>query len=315
MTDSWWAQRPVLVTGGAGFIGSHLTDALIAKGAKVSVLDCADSPDRLQPVMDRITYLHADAVAWDLPAAGTERFDVIYHLAAFSMLTAAERSPELTYRQNVMGIANMLRIARRCAVTKFIFTSAGGLYTNVPKYLPIDEQHPIDPAQGVYVMTKRIGEFLCEEFHRQYGVPSVVFRLFNTYGPRQSADFLIPALIKEACERGTITVRSEQVRRDFTFVQDMVEALLKGAESDFIGGPVNLGTGTAHGLGDVAEHIARLLGAKVQCLHQPAFGPSNQVCNNARARQVLNWQPAVSLEQGLAMTVNALKEQFAVSPT
>ena len=283
------------------------------RGAAVSVVDLAEEPWRLRSVRPRIHYVRADVAAWDGSMNGAGPCEIIFHLAAFSMLSAAQRSPELAYRQNVMATATVLDVARRCGTRRFIFTSAGGLYTNVPKYLPIDERHPIDPAQGVYVTTKRIGELLCEEFHRCYGLSVLFVRLFNTYGPRQATEFLIPALMKEALETGTITVRSEHVKRDFTFVTDMVDALLKGAESDYCGGPVNLGTGLEHGLGEVAGKLAALLGARVVCLSQEAFGPGRQMCDRRLAQRVLGWRPSVGLEEGLERTVQAFREQLVLS--
>lgn len=301
-----WAGRRVLVTGGAGFIGSHLIESLAGRGARVDALDLVAQPVRLAGVASDIRYLCADLAAWE--PEGAQAYEYVFHLAGWSMLTGAQKAPEMVYRWNVMATANLLRLARAWPIQKLVFTSAGGLYTNTPKYLPIDERHPIDPAQGVYVTTKRLGELLCEEFHRQYGLPVLYVRLFNTYGPRQATDFLIPSLIHEGMTMGTVTVRSEQVKRDFTFVGDMVAALIAGAESSYCGGPVNLGTGAEHSLGEVARNIGVLLGVKVECLDQPAFGPMRQVCDRALAQRILGWQPTTTLPEGLALTVRSFTE-------
>ena len=308
MNPADWQDASVLVTGGAGFIGSHLVDALVSRRARVIALDCVDDPWRLRHVTESITYLQADLAAPQQRPALTQPFDAIFHLAAFSSPSASEQHAELAFRQNVIGTSRLLQLARQGGAKRVVFASAGALYTNIPKYLPIDEQHPIDPAQGVYVMTKRIGELLCDDFRRTYGVPCLFVRLFNTYGPRQSEEFLIPSLIARGRAQGKVTLRTETVRRDFSYVSDIVDALLKGAESGYCGGPINLGTGVEHSLGEVAKQIGALLGMPVECLNQPAFGPMQQVCDNALARRALGWQPGTTLAEGLAMTVRSFAD-------
>ena len=308
-----WTDQSVLVTGGAGFIGAHLVDALVSRGACVTVMDCVDRPGRLAHLEGRIHYVTADLADPRWGAESRDPFAYVFHLAAYSKLTAAQEEPEIAYRQNVIGTASLLQLARRWGVKKFVFTSAGGLYTNIPKYLPIDERHPIDPGQGVYVMTKRIGELLCDDFRLQFGLPTLYVRLFNTYGPGQSADFLIPTLIKQGLEAGKITIRNTRVKRDFTFVRDMVAALIKGAESDFCGGPLNLGTGVEHSLVALAEQIAALVGAEVECLNQPTFGPERQLCDSRLAQQTLGWRPATTFEDGVRMTVDTFRLDRAVA--
>jgi dTDP-glucose 4,6-dehydratase len=308
-----WSDQPVLVTGGGGFVGSHLVEALVPRGARVTVVDCLEQPWRLKHLEGRISYVQADLSDPKLSARLPSRFERVFHLAAFSQLTAAQEQPETAYRQTVIGTATLLQLARRWGVKKFVFTSAGGLYTNIPKYLPIDERHPIDPGQGVYVMTKRIGELLCDDFRAQYGVPTLYVRLFNTYGPGQSAEFLIPTLIMQGLEGKPITVRSERVKRDFTFVADMVEALIRGGGSDHCGGPLNFGTGIEHSLLEVAGKIAALTGSEVECLNQPTFGPERQLCDSRLAQQTLGWRPATTLEDGIRMTVDAFRRDRAVA--
>jgi nucleoside-diphosphate-sugar epimerase len=293
----------VLVTGGAGFLGSHLVEALVSKGATVYALDYVDNPDRLKDVTKDITYVQADITEWDGEAAGQRSFDVVFHLAGFSAPAAAQRQAARAFHLNVMGTANMLQIAQRCGARKFVFTSAAAIYTNVPKYLPIDEKHPIDPNQSVYATTKRVGELLCEEFHRNYGLPTLYFRLFNTFGTRQSTEYLVPSFIQQAHAEGRITVRNENVRRDFNYVDDVVDALLRGGESGYCGGPINIGTGVEHSVGEIARKIGSLMGVGVQPLNQEVFGPMRQLCDNGLAKRILDWRPVRSLDEGLEITV------------
>ncbi len=226
MKRTGWRDKSVLVTGGAGFLGSHLVEALLSRGARVTVLDYLENPHKLKHLLSRIHYLKGDIAEWEGKLEGEAKAEVIYHLAAFASPSTAQAEPETTYRWNVRGTANLLGVARRWGVKKFIFPSAGALYGAVPKYLPIDEKHPIDSEQGIYVTTKRIGEFLCEEFHRNYGVPTLYFRLFNTFGPRQSLPYLVPSLFVQGLEKGSVTVLTGKIHRVFIYVMDMVEAFI-----------------------------------------------------------------------------------------
>lgn len=312
MSQNELKGKLVLVTGGAGFLGSHLIESLVARGAKIWVLDCLEEPSRLKGVRDRIHYVKTDVTNW--VSEGKESFEFIFHLAAFAFPHAVQGKPELAFRQNVMATVNMLEMARKFSVKKFIFTSAGALYTGMPKYLPIDEAHPIDPSQSVYATTKRIGELLCDDFRKNYGVPSLYFRLFNTYGPRQSGEYLVPSFFGQAFSKGTLTIQNDQIKRDFTYVGDIVEALIRGAESEYSGGPINLGSGREHSIGEVARKIASLMKVeKVECLNQEVFGPKRHVCNNTLARQILNWQPACSLDEGLQRTYESFKDELLLA--
>ncbi|MBI3318354.1 MAG: NAD(P)-dependent oxidoreductase [Candidatus Omnitrophica bacterium] len=307
--EAWWKDKKVLVTGGAGFLGSHLLEALVAQGARVTAIDLLERPPRLESLLPRMDYL-----PWDLSGSGLEdalpgSFDLIFHLAASSFPAEAERAPLLAYRHNVLGTANILSFAARRSARKFLFPSAGALYTNTPKYLPIDEEHPIDPTQGVYAMTKRMGELLCQEFMRNQGLKCLFFRLFNAYGPGQSREFLIPSFIQQALSEGRITVWDESVRRDFNYVQDVVRALMAGAASEACGGPINLGSGRDVSVGEIARRIAAFFPAQVQFSKRETFGPRRQQCDNRRAKELLGWEPAISLEEGLKRTLESFRRE------
>ena len=174
----------------------------------------------------------------------------------------------------------------------------------------MDEKHPIDPSQSVYVMTKRLGELLCEDFRATYDMPTLYFRLFNTFGDRQTTQLLIPSFIDEARRQGKISVRQPKVRRDFNYVDDVINALIKGAESDFCGGPINIGTGVELSVGEIAEKIGVNLEVDVEFLNQKTFGPVQQVCDNTLAKRVLDWEPNNSFDQGLELTLGWYAEDW-----
>jgi len=305
MMNNEWKDKSVLVTGGGGFLGSRLTEVLLSKGARITCLDVVEAPLRLKEIKRQIDYLSGDIADWRWVSERCKPFDFVFHLAAFAFPAEAQKKPELAYRNNVMGTAHMLEIARRASVKKFIFMSAGALYTNIPKYLPIDEKHPIDPYQGVYAWTKRIGEMMCEEFQKVYELPCICFRLFNTYGPRQSEEYLVPSLIKRARAGKNLEVLNGDIKRDFSYLDDIIDALVRGAESDYRGGPVNLGTGIEHSIQEIAEKIAAFFSVKVSNLNRQVFGPKRAVCNITLAKEVLGWQPQITLDEGIKRTVQS----------
>lgn len=303
-----WKGENILVTGGAGFIGSHLILALLEKGARVFVVDLCKTPWRLKLILDKIHYIQSDIVHWDGVIPG-EKVEYVFHLAAFSNPTQAQKEPESAYRQNVRGMANILEVARKHKAKRFIFISGGALYTNIPAYLPIDEKHPIDPAQNVYSMTKRLGELLCEDYIKTYSLSCAYIRLFNTYGPHQDKNYVIPSFIADALQGKDIHVYNEKIIRDFNYVEDVVGALIKLAESDFIGGPMNIGTGNGRSMGEVAQIIAQFFKLKVNNLNKEAFGAQEQICDNSLAKHHLQWQPSCSLEVGLERTIQSYLEE------
>jgi nucleoside-diphosphate-sugar epimerase len=307
MISNEWKDKSVLVTGGEGFLGSRLIEVLLTKGARITCLDLVEAPLRLKEIMSQIDYFSGDIADWKWVSEKCKPYEFVFHLAAFAFPAAAQKQPELAYRSNVLGTANLLEIARKGSAKKFIFMSAGALYTNIPKYLPIDEKHPIDPYQGVYASTKRIGELLCEDFQKVYGLPCIYFRLFNTYGPRQSEEYLVPSFIKQARAGKDLEVLNGEIKRDFNYLDDIIDALIRGAESDYRGGPVNLGTGVEHSILEIAEKIADHFGVKVSDLNQEVFGPKRAVCDSALAKKVLGWQSQITLDEGIKRTVRSFR--------
>lgn len=305
MRNEDWRGKRVCITGGAGFIGSHLTESLLALGADVACVDLNPEPRRLRAVADRVEYHCADIVTWNGVLPSGKKPEVIFHLAALAQPIRAEKEPEAAYRHNVMGTANMLAVARRISARRFIFISGGAVYTNIPAYLPMDEKHPIDPGQNVYAMTKRLGELLCEEASRVYGLSCAFIRLFNTYGPRQDPEYVIPSFIHQARREGAITVFNGGIVRDFNYVEDVVSALIRLAASEFKGGPVNIGTGKGTPMGTMARTIAEALKAGMTDLNRETFGPKKQICDNTLAKNLLQWDPVHSVESGLQKTIRA----------
>ena len=299
----------VLVTGGAGFLGSHLVELLLEKNADVFVTDIASTNlSNLKNVKDKIKFIPCDISNSNNVKNLPSEIDVIFHLAAIADPRLCESNHELAFMVNVQGTFNAINYAMKCNVKKFIFPSAASLYGKYPKYIPIDENHPIDPADSVYLTTKRFGEILCDMFYQKHGLPVIYFRLFNTFGERQGPGFLVPTVILDGIKKGSIELWNDKPVRDFSYVKDIVDGLVKGIETKFCGGPINLGSGREISVGETVEMIRKAMEEEgihtnVKYLNKEIWGPMRLLCDNTKAKRLLKWEPNFGVEEGIKKTV------------
>jgi len=296
----------VLVTGGAGFIGSHLVDALISKGAKVTVMDIDDKRAKNLPK-------EVDFVKGDVTNPENWKFnnvDVVYHLAAAANQNTCEKQPEVSFLTNVQGTFNALEFARRERIKKLIYPSSAQLYGRYPKYFPTDEKHPIDVNQNVYSMTKSIGEMLCIQYIDTYKVPLVYFRFFNVFGPRQKTEYFIPTIITEGITNEVVELWTGKPTRDFIYVTDVADALVAAMETSYCGGPINIGTGVEIKTGDAVKKIASMVDTKIRFLNKDIIGSMRMCCDNEKAKRILKWKPKVNFDEGIKRTVEWYKENY-----
>ena len=292
-----------LVTGGAGFIGSHLVDRLLAAGRRVRALDNLSSGHRrnLAQHADNANLEVAIADACDSEAMGRAMKGVrrVFHLAALADIVPSIENPEAYYRSNVGGTLVTLQAARAAGVKRFIYAASSSCY-GIPDILPTPEEAAIRP-QYPYALTKWMGESLVLHWARVYGVPALSLRFFNVYGPRVRTNgaygavfgvFLAQMLAGEPL---TIVGDGEQ-KRDFTYVSDAVDALLRAAESDRVGRPYNVGSD--HPIS--VNELAKLLGARstVSVPKRPGE-PDCTWADTARIKAELGWRPAVPVTEGV----------------
>jgi len=298
-----------LVTGGGGFLGSHLVERLVGEGWEVTVADLKSdaAESNLSGVAGKINFVEWDVTDPAAPEAIGRDFDYVFHLAAFASPSMCEKDPDRAFRVNVQGTYNVLRLASEMRLKKFLFSSTATVYGPVPKYTPIDELHPVPADNNVYSVTKLVGEMVCG-FFRERGVPVVVLRLFTTFGPRQTTDYLFPTIIKQALEKKSVELWSDKPTRDFNYVDDTVDAFLKAAESGFVGGPINVGSGTETKVGDVARKIAGSLGAEVVFLDREVVGPMRLCSDSRKAKEEIGWSPSVGFDEGLKRTIEWYKK-------
>jgi UDP-glucose 4-epimerase len=305
--------RLALVTGGAGFIGSHLVEALLAEGFAVRVLDDLSSGRRenLGPVAGRVELLVGDVCDESAVARAVEGAEVVFHHAAVASVPKSVDDPIRTHAVNVQGTVNLLDRARRAGARRVVFAASSAVYGD-PAELPIRESalaRPLSP----YALHKYTGELHCRLFTALHGLETVALRYFNVYGPRQdpASDYaaVIPLFI-EACRRGkapTIFGDGEQTR-DFVFVADVVRANLLAARSEAaVGTVVNVASGRATSVIELWELVADLCGSPLlPNFAAPRAGDvRDSVADVSGAASRLGFAPEVDLRDGLRATIES----------
>jgi NAD dependent epimerase/dehydratase len=308
--------KKVLVTGADGFIGSHLVEALVAHGASVRAFCFYNSFNSWGwlDAVDDVVMAEVDVFTGDVRDPNGVRTalrdaDVVLHLAALIGIPFSYHSPDSYVDTNVKGTLNVLQAARDLGLERVVVTSTSEVY-GTARYVPIDEAHPRQ-GQSPYSATKIGADAMAESFHRSFGLPVVIARPFNTYGPRQSARAVIPTIITQLLAGAdSLKLGSLHPTRDLTYVTDTAAGFIALAEADdAVGRAINLGVGEEISIGDLAAAIMRIVGREVPILSddarlRPALSEVERLLsNNALAREVAGWQPRVSLEEGLSRTV------------
>ncbi|HEX2101169.1 MAG TPA: GDP-mannose 4,6-dehydratase [Candidatus Synoicihabitans sp.] len=316
-------QQKVVVTGAGGFIGSHLCELLVRAGAEVTAVIRYSS----RPGAGDLDALSAE-VRRDLRVAAgnvedphfvrevVRGQDVIFHLAALIGIPYSYRAPHSYLRTNVEGTANVLEAARAHGVRRVVHTSTSEVY-GTARHTPMNENHPLQ-AQSPYAASKIAADKLVESYHRSFGLPVVTVRPFNTYGPRQSARAVIPTIVGQALHAPEIRLGALTPVRDLTYVSDTARAFLRAAVVEGIEGETfNLGTGHGISIGELAQRV--LIVMKVdKPIHSVAerVRPAesevlNLISDNRKAARHLQWQPEVSLADGLAAVIQQAQAQSA----
>lgn len=308
-------RRRALVTGGAGFIGSHLVDGLLEAGWQVRVLDDFSSgrEANLAAARDRIELLREDLSEPSAAERAVEGVEVVFHQGAVPSVPRSVEEPVRTNRVNVDGTLNILEASRRAGVRRVVFAASSSAYGDT-EVLPKVETMPADPLSP-YALQKYAGEVYCRLYHRLYGLETVALRYFNIFGPRQDPASTYAAVVPRfavACLRGeapSIHGDGEQ-SRDFTFVGDAVRANLLAADAPKAPGHVcNVAGGRRVTLNELLATIQGIVGSRVTPHHGPARAGDvrHSLADVGRARVLLDWEPSVSLEEGLARTVESLR--------
>jgi len=307
-------DRTVLVTVADGFIGSHLTEALLAKGYRVRALAQYNSFNNwgwLEDIAanERLEIVCGDVRDADFCRTISRDIDTVYHLAALIAIPYSYLAPDSYVDTNIKGTLNMCQAARDCGVRRIVVTSTSEVY-GTAMYVPIDERHPRQP-QSPYSATKIGADAIAKSFYNAFDLPLVIARPFNTYGPRQSARAIIPTIITQIAAGNTqIKLGDLSPTRDFNFVEDTAAGFIALCETEGIEGrDINIATGTEISMADTFAMIARLMGREVDEVTdperlRPAKSEVNRLCgDNTLITSLTDWRPRHTIEEGLAKTI------------
>ncbi|MGI8622534.1 MAG: GDP-mannose 4,6-dehydratase [Solirubrobacteraceae bacterium] len=319
-TDQRWTGRTVLGTGAAGFIGSHLAEELVRRGARVRAFVRYTSAGRWGWLDDSELVSDMEVLAGDIrdpetlgPAmAGAE---VVFHLAALIAIPYSYLTPLAYVRTNVEGTTNVLEAARAAGVGRVVHTSTSEVY-GTAQTVPISEAHPL-VGQSPYSASKIGADKIAESFHAAFDLPVVVLRPFNTFGPRQSARAVIPTIVTQLLAGHDVRLGALAPTRDLTFVADTADGFIAaGAAPAAVGRTINLGVGREISIGDLNERIHRLMGREPMVSHdalrdRPAASEVERLLSdNALARELLDWEPRHTLDAGLEATIEWLSRHL-----
>jgi NAD dependent epimerase/dehydratase len=310
-----WSGQKVLVTGAGGFIGSHLCEELVRRGASVRALLRYNSRGTYGWLEDSPLELRRpiEIVQGDLRDPDTvdrlvKACQYVFHLGAIISIPYSYIAPTEVAQVNVGGTQNVLNACLRNGVQRLMHTSSSEVF-GTARYVPIDEEHPCQ-AQSPYSATKIAADKLVESYSRSFDLPVVTVRPFNTYGPRQSARAVIPTIIVQILGKKNPKLGSLTPTRDFTYVTDTVAGMIAAMDAPrAIGHNFNLGTGTEIAIGDLLTLIGEQLGIKPLVERDPSrVRPETSevqrlLSDNTHARALLNWEPKISLKQGLRSTI------------
>ncbi|EMN47124.1 3-beta hydroxysteroid dehydrogenase/isomerase family protein [Leptospira interrogans str. L1207] len=289
-----------LVTGGAGFIGSHLVDLLLENQFEVTVLDnfSAGRAFNLNHVKEKIDLVECDLSIQEDWIKKFQSVDYVFHLAALADIVPSIQNPEGYFQSNVTGTLNVLQASRHYGVKRFVYAASSSCY-GIPELYPTPETSPILP-QYPYALTKRMGEELVMHWAQVYKFPALSLRFFNVYGPRSRTSGTYGAvfgvfLAQKLAGKPFTVVGDGKQTRDFTYVRDVVEAVFAAAQSDKVGEIYNVGSGATISVNRIVE----LLKGEVTYIPKRPGEPDSTFADIAKIKKDLKWSPKISIETGI----------------
>jgi NAD dependent epimerase/dehydratase len=315
--------KTILVTGSDGFIGSHLTEALVRQGYNVRAFVFYNSfnswgwLDRSpKDILDNLNVFAGDVRDPHGVKEAMKGCDAVLHLAALIAIPYSYHSPDTYVDTNIKGTLNVLQASRELGVSRIIHTSTSEVY-GTARFVPITEEHPLQ-GQSPYSATKIAADQLAYSFYASFGLPVVIARPFNTYGPRQSARAVIPTIITQIANgKRQIKLGSVSPTRDFNYVQDTVAGFIAALKSDAgLGEVVNFGSNFEISVGDTVSLIAEAMDVQIEIITDEArLRPENSEverlwADNRKAKEIFNWEPAYGGREGFKRGLMETAEWF-----
>jgi nucleoside-diphosphate-sugar epimerase len=315
-SESAYRGKNVMVAGGAGFVGSALTRELLDVGANVSVYDnfLHGHRDNLDEVKNRITIYPGDVLdEWKLLDSIIEaKVDYLFDCIGDTYVPTAYDVPKRFFRINVEGTLNILLAAKRSKVKRVLYVSSTEVYGEA-RTPTIDEAHFHDPL-NTYAVSKLAADRLCFTAHREHGIPVVIARIFNAYGPRETEPYVIPEIIAQLSRNDSVLLGNLRAKRDFTYVHDTARGLMALMTSSVPdGSAANVGSSVAYTVEEIARRIARIMGKP----HAKIASDPRRLrrldidlfcCNPDYLYRMTGWKPVVGFDEGLRLTVRWFEE-------
>jgi len=318
-----WKDKRVLVTGAGGFIGSHLVDELLNKGAEVTAFvhynarnDWGMLEGRYNDKTPNLTVIAGDVTDSQFVKNAISEKEYVFHLAALIGIPYSYVAPESYVNTNIKGTLNIMQACLDTGVDRVVHTSTSEVY-GTAQYTPIDERHPLQ-GQSPYSASKIGADKIAESFYCSFGLPVTTIRPFNTFGPRQSTRAVIPTIITQALTSNSIKLGSLTPVRDLTYVADTVQGFIKFAESPkTVGKTVNTGSGRGVNMGELAALIIKQVNPNATIIYdKERIRPDKSevmqlLCDKRYAKDLAGWEPKYSLENGLSLTIDWMKEHIS----
>ncbi len=314
-------KKKILITGGTGFIGSHLAETFIRHGHKVRVFDRYNPNYNLGNLANsnfksKIDFVFGDIRDYDSVLNAAKNCDIIFHLAALIGIPYSYKSPLAYIKTNIEGTYNILEAAKKLKTKKIFITSTSEVYGSA-KYLPIDENHPLQP-QSPYSASKIAADNISLSFYNAFNLPVNILRPFNVFGPRQSERAIIPSVINQIHKSfdGKIFLGNLYPKREFNYVEDICSAFVKTINLNQYGHVINLGNGYEVSIEDLVKKISKLMKKKITISQKqervrPKLSEVNILkSSNAKARKLLKWKPKFSGNKGLENGLNKSIEWY-----
>lgn len=322
-----WQGKKILITGASGFIGSHLTEEMVRQGAKVRAMvhyngrnDWGNLEWLPLDIKKSIEVILGDVQDPFFVRNAVKNNEVVFHLAALIAIPYSYIAPQSYVSTNINGTLNVLQACLDEKIERVVHTSTSEVY-GTAIYTPIDEKHPLQ-GQSPYSASKIAADKIAESYYRSFNLPVVTLRPFNTYGPRQSARAIIPTIISQALTRDHIEIGSTDPVRDLTFVKDTVRGFMLAASTEkVIGEEVSVGNGAGITIGDLAAKIMKLMKKDIPVVskserHRPSKSEVMKlICDNRKAKLLMDWEPQFSLDQGLEETIHYITDNIRLFKT
>ena len=308
-------KKKILITGGTGFIGSHLAETFIKRGHKVRVFDRYNPNYNLgnlahSDLKSKIDFVFGDIRDYDSVVNAAKNCDIIFHLAALIGIPYSYVSPLAYIKTNIEGTYNILEAAKKLKTKKIFITSTSEVYGSA-KYLPIDENHPLQP-QSPYSASKIAADNISLSYYNAFNLPVNILRPFNVFGPRQSERAIIPSVINQIYKStdGKIFLGNLHPKREFNYIEDICSAFVNSININQYGHVIHVGNGYEVTIKDLVKKISKLMKKNVTILQKkerirPQLSEVNILkSSNTKARKLLKWKPKYSGNTGLENGLN-----------